>query len=84
MAITILERLASEIPCGGRLKVFNESLTPIMRLVKKHMAEIEEAQARGYSWKQIEDVCHELWQSDEEASKIVWWKNKAFMICSSE
>lgn len=81
MAMTLLERLASETPCGGKIHIKNETLAPIRRLIHKHMAEIEEAQARGYSWTQIEEACRELWQSDKEASKIVWWKNKA-LVCS--
>ena len=75
MAMTILERLASEKPCGSKIHVLNETLKPIDRLIQRHMAEIEEAQSRGYSWKQINEVCRELWQDDSEAKKIVWWRS---------
>ncbi len=75
MATTILEALASEKPCGSKLRILNETLRPIYRLVERHMAEIEEAQSRGYSWKQINEVCHKLWHDDPEVKKIVWWKD---------
>lgn len=79
MAMTILERLASEKPCGSKNRVLNETLKPIYHLVQRHMAEIEEAQSRGYSWAQINEVCRELWHDDPEAKKIVWWR-KPMMI----
>ena len=75
MAITILEALASEKPCGSKIRILNETLRPIYRLIQKHMAEIEEAQSRGYSWRQINEVCRKLWHDDPEVKKIVWWKN---------
>ncbi|MBR0168814.1 MAG: hypothetical protein IJQ08_09095 [Synergistaceae bacterium] len=75
MAITILEALANEKPSGSKIRVLNETLRPIYRLIQKHMAEIEEAQSRGYSWRQINEVCRRLWQDDPEAKKIVWWKD---------
>lgn len=79
MAMTILERLASEKPRGRKICVLNETLKPIYRLIHHHMAEIEEAQSRGYSWRQINEVCRELWQDNPEAKKIIWWK-KPMMI----
>ena len=76
MAITILERLQDVKPNGRKFHVKNESLQVIYDLVRKHMAEIEEAQSRGYSWKQIDDACRESWQEDgKAASGIVWWKD---------
>ncbi len=75
MAMTILEALAGEKPCGSKLHILNETLKPIYRLIQHHIGEIEEAQSRGYSWKQINEVCRKLWHDDPEAKKIVWWKN---------
>ncbi len=76
MAVTILERLQDVKPNGSKLWVKNESLQVIYDLVRKHMAEIEEARSRGYSWKQIDAACRESWQEyGKVASSIVWWKD---------
>lgn len=74
MAMTIIEMLAGETPRGGKFGGLNTTLKPIFRFVQKHMAEIEEARSRNYSWAQIEEVCRELWESSKDAKKIVWWK----------
>lgn len=81
MALTILEALSKEKPCGGKLRVYNESLEPMYSFVKRHMAEIEEARTRGYSWKQIDAACRNLWSREEAGTDIVWWKNQ-HMIAS--
>ena len=74
MSKTILESLSGKQPCGQRQK--NASLNVIYGLVRKHMAEIEEAIARGYSWKQIDTACREVWQEEsKKAAGIVWWKS---------
>ena len=76
MSMTILESLAGKEPRGARYRNKNASLNVIYRLVRKHMAEIEEAIARGYSWKQIDTACRESWQVEsDKASGIVWWKS---------
>ncbi len=76
MAVTILERLRDVKPNGKKFHVKNESLQVIYDLIRKHMAEIEEAIERGYSWKQIDDACRESWQEyGKAASSIVWWKD---------
>ncbi len=48
MAVTILERLRDVKPNGKKFHVKNESLQVIYDLIRKHMAEIEEAIERGY------------------------------------
>ena len=73
MAVTILERLHDVTPCGFRTK--NASLQVIYDLVRKHQGEIEEAIARGYSWKQIDEACRQTWQTDGKIANIVWWKD---------
>ena len=73
MAVTILEALSAEKPSGIHAK--NKSLGAVFELIRHHMAEIEEARSRGYSWKQIDGVCRELWKSDTKCSQIVWWKS---------
>ncbi len=50
MGMTILEALQDKEPQGKNFVVKNESLKVIYDLCRKHMAEIEEARARGYSW----------------------------------
>lgn len=75
MGITILERLSKELPQGRRIR--NKSLNVIYELVRRHQGEIEEALARGYSWKQIDEACRISWQEEsEKATGIVWWKSK--------
>lgn len=81
MAMTIMEMLKGETPRGGKFGGINETLKPIFRFVQKHMAEIEEARSRNYSWAQIEEVCRELWESSKDAKKFVWWK-KSLLIAS--
>ena len=74
MSKTILESLSGKQPCGQRQK--NASLSTVYELVRRHMAEIEEAIARGYSWKQIDTACREVWQEEsKKAAGIVWWKS---------
>lgn len=76
MAVTILERLQGVKPNGGKFWVKNESLQVMYDLVRKHMAEIDEARSRGYSWTQIDEACREAWQEyGKSASEIVWWKD---------
>lgn len=72
MALTILELLSQEKPQGGYVK--NVSLEPICKFIQRHMAEIEEARARNYSWRQIDAVCRKLWDNDTDTMPIVWWK----------
>ena len=80
MAITILERLHDVKPNGRKIHVKNKSLQVIYDLVRKHMAEIEEAQARGYSWEQIDEACREAWQEDSKlASSVFWWKSSTLI-----
>ena len=76
MAVTILEELSKEKPCGGHLRVYNASLEPVYRFVKRHLSEIEEARTRGYAWKQIEAACRKLWTTEEAGTDIVWWKTQ--------
>ena len=73
MAVTILEALSTEKPSGSHVK--NKSLKAVFALIQHHMAEIEEARSRGYSWKQIDGVCRELWKADAKCSQIIWWKD---------
>ena len=76
MSKTILESLAGKKPCSSRIYVKNASLSVIYDLVRTHMAEIEEAIARGYSWKQIDEACRESWQiANNKAAGIVWWRS---------
>ena len=76
MGKAILERLLERTPNGRKLHVKNESLGVMYKLVREHSAEIEEAFARGYSWRQIDEACRECWQENgHEASGITWWKN---------
>ena len=72
MAVTILEALSAEKPNGSHAK--NKSLEVVFALIRHHMGEIEEARSRGYSWKQIDAVCRELWKADAKCSQIVWWE----------
>ncbi|MBQ3347464.1 MAG: hypothetical protein IJG39_10290 [Synergistaceae bacterium] len=72
MAVTILEALSTEVPNGNPVK--NRSLEAVFALIRHHMGEIEEARARGYSWKQIDAVCRDLWKADAKCSQIVWWE----------
>ena len=75
MAITILERLQEVEPRGKKMFSQNASLKVIYDLVRKHMAEIEEARDRGYSWPQVDKACRESWQKyGDVAADIVWWK----------
>lgn len=76
MAVTILEALSTEKPCGNKIYVQNATLRAIYGLIEHHMAEIDEARNRGYSWKQIDTVCRELWKNEEECKGLVWWKSK--------
>ncbi|MBQ3347100.1 MAG: hypothetical protein IJG39_08410 [Synergistaceae bacterium] len=71
MAVTILEALSSETPAGNPVK--NKSLEAVFSLIRHHLGEIEETRSRGYSWKQIDAVCRELWKADAKCSQIVWW-----------
>lgn len=71
MAMTIMEMLAGETPRSRKFGGLNETLKPMFRFVQKHMAEIEEACSRNYSWAQIEEVCRELWESGKDAKKIM-------------
>ena len=74
MGLTIIERLQNVTPRGNNAK--NIRLKVIYDLIRRHMAEIEEARARGYSWPQIDDACRMAWQEDSQAaSGIVWWKD---------
>lgn len=74
MAVTILERLQGLPPRGCSAK--NPRLKVIYDLIRRHMAEIEEARSRGYSWGQIDEACRQSWQEDgKAASGIVWWKD---------
>ena len=77
MALTILELLSQEKPQGGYVK--NVSREPICKFIQRHMAEIEEARARNYSWKQIDAVCRKLWDDDADAMPIVWWKTPSMI-----
>ncbi len=80
MGLTILEALQGKAPQGENFVVKNESLKVIYDLCRKHMAEIEEARNRGYSWAQIDDACRESWQEQNSvAAGIVWWKTKNFI-----
>ena len=77
MSLTILEALQDKQPQGRNFFVKNESLKVIYDLVQKHMAEIEEARNRSYSWPQIDNACREAWQEQGAlASSIVWWKDR--------
>ena len=69
MGVTILEKLSEEQPSSR-----NASLEVVRELVRRHYSEIEEARARGYTWKQIDAVCRELWQS-EGAYYVRWWRS---------
>ena len=76
MGVTILERLQGKTPRGSKTFINNPSLKVIYDLVRKHMAEIEEARSRGYSWTQVDTACRESWQEyGDLASSIVWWKD---------
>lgn len=76
MAITILERLQDVEPRGRKIFSPNPSLKVIYDLVQKHMAEIEEARERGYSWPKVDRACRESWQEyGNAASSIMWWKS---------
>ncbi len=72
MALTILEALSTEKPNGNPVR--NKSLEVVFALIRHHLEEIEEARTRGYSWKQIDGVCRELWKADAKSSQITWWK----------
>ena len=73
MGLTILEALQDKQPQGRNFFVKNESLKVIYDLVQKHMAEIEEARNRSYSWPQIDNACRKAWQEQGAlASSIVW------------
>ena len=80
MGLTILESLQDKKPCGRRFRVKNESLKVIYDLVRKHMAEIEEAISRGYSWKQIDAACRESWQEQSDKAKGIYWWESAHLI----
>ena len=76
MALTILECLHGVEPKGVRKK--NMSLNIVHNLVKKHLAEIEEARERGYSWRQIEAACRSSWEGGGKlTSEVIWWKTNA-------
>ena len=80
MGLTILEALHGKEPRSNRFAAKNESLKVMYDLVRKHMAEIEEARNRGYSWTQIDDACRESWQEQNSfAVSIVWWKSNHFI-----
>lgn len=82
MAITILELLQDQTPCGNKIKIRNESLKAIYSLITRHMAEIEEARERGYSWKQIDEACREAWQDSGDSAKgIFWWSGGLIESC---
>ena len=52
----------------------NASLRPVHEFVREHLAEIEDAYKRGYSWEQIDTACFEVWTSTpERASQVSWW-----------
>lgn len=76
MAVTILEALSTEKPCGNRVHAQNETLRAIYGLIEHHMAEIDEARDRGYSWRQIDEVCRKLWENEESCKGLVWWRGK--------
>ena len=80
MAVTILERLQDVKPNGRRKVSRNKSLQVIYDLVRKHQAEIEEAIARGYSWKQIDEACRQSWQVHSKAARSIQWWTKCNLI----
>ena len=70
----ILEKLLGKDPKGLKYRCRNKSLRVIYRLVQKHLAEIEEAFARGYTWEQIDEACRISWQKESKAALgIKWW-----------
>ena len=72
----ILEQLLEDEPRGLKYRGKNKSLKVIYRLVQKHLAEIEEAFARGYTWEQIDEACRRTWQEASKAALgIKWWPN---------
>ena len=72
----ILEKLLGKEPKGLKYRGKNKSLRVIYRLVQKHLAEIEEAFARGYTWEQIDEACRRSWQEESKAALgIKWWPN---------
>ena len=72
----ILEKLLGKEPKGLKYRGKNKSLKVVYRLVQKHLAEIEEAFARGYTWEQIDEACRRSWQEESKAaSGIKWWPN---------
>ena len=58
----LLERLAAEVPRHHQT-IQNDALG---QLVTRHMAEIEEARERGYSWTQIYREAKAMWQESGE------------------
>ena len=75
MGLTILEALHDKTLQGKHKR--NETLRLVYNLVRKHMAEIDEARSRGYSWKQINDACREAWEESEKLPEnLIWWKSK--------
>ena len=71
-----LENLALKRPRGNKIRAQNSSLSVVYELVRAHLSEIEEARMLGYTWKQIDSACREVWQEQsDQASGIVWWKS---------
>lgn len=76
----ILEKLLGEKPKGLKHRSKNKSLRVIFRLVQKHMAEIEEAFSRGYTWEQIDEACRQEWQEESHAASVIkWWQSKGLI-----
>ncbi len=73
MGLTILEALQDKIPNGAINR--DSTLKSVYDLCRRHMAEIEEARDRGYSWVQIEEACREAWEKNGTLSKAIkWWR----------
>ena len=73
MSLTILEALQGKFPNGALNR--NSTLKCVYDLCRKHMAEIEEARNRGYSWTQIDVACREAWEQNGVLSKAIkWWR----------
>ena len=75
MGLTILEALQDKRPRGKSVLIKNPTLRAVYDLIRKHMAEIEEARERGYSWTQIDKACREAWeQNGKLPQEITWWR----------
>ena len=67
----LLERLATETP-RHQQTIRNDALG---QLIIRHMAEIEDARERGYSWPQICRTAKAMWMETGEWGE--WWAASA-------